>query len=60
MSPAPVIAGCVPNNISKWRLEMTDDTVLLEHVREALRADTRIGFDKRPIAFTLSNADLVL
>ena len=39
---------------------MTDDTALLEHVRDALRTDTRIGFDERPIALMLSNGDLVM
>ena len=39
---------------------MTDDTALLEHVRDALRTGTRIGFDERPIALTLSNGDLVM
>jgi osmotically-inducible protein OsmY len=39
---------------------MTDETALLERVREALRTDTRIGFDERPIALTLSKGDLVM
>lgn len=39
---------------------MTDNTALLERVRDALRADTRIGFDERPIALTLLRGDLVM
>jgi hypothetical protein len=39
---------------------MTDDTALLERVRDALRADTRIGFDEGPIRFSPSNGDLVM
>jgi osmotically-inducible protein OsmY len=39
---------------------MTDDTALLERMRDTLRADTRIGFDERPIALSLSNGDLVM
>jgi osmotically-inducible protein OsmY len=39
---------------------MTNDIALLESVRDALRADTRIGVDERPIALTLSNGDVVM
>ena len=39
---------------------MTDDAALLEHVRDALRADTRIGFDEYPITLLLSHGDLVM
>jgi osmotically-inducible protein OsmY len=39
---------------------MADGSVLLEQVREALRADLRIGFDKQTIVLTLSNGDLVI
>jgi osmotically-inducible protein OsmY len=39
---------------------MTDDSALLEHVRDALRADLRIDFDAQPIVLTLSRGDLVI
>ena len=39
---------------------MTDGSVLLERVREALRADLRIGFDGQPFVLTLSDGDLVI
>jgi len=39
---------------------MTDDADLLEHVREALRADLRIGFDARPLTLSLSDGHLVM
>jgi hypothetical protein len=44
----------------RQRLEMTNHALLLESVRDVLRVDTRIGFDKRPIALALSNGDLVM
>jgi hypothetical protein len=37
---------------------MTDDTVLLERVRDAFRADLRIGFDDHSIVLSLSGGDL--
>ena len=43
-----------------WRVQMTDDTVLLERVRDALRADLRIGFDDQSIVLSLSGGDLVI
>lgn len=39
---------------------MTGDAALLGRVRDALRADTRIGFDEQPITLTLSDGDLVI
>jgi osmotically-inducible protein OsmY len=39
---------------------MTDDAALLERVRQALRADTRIGFDEQPIVLALSDGNLVI
>jgi osmotically-inducible protein OsmY len=39
---------------------MTDDAALLERVRQALRADTRIGFDEQPIVLTLSDGNPVI
>ena len=39
---------------------MTKDADLLERVREALRADTRIGFDEEPIVLSLSDNQLVV
>jgi hypothetical protein len=39
---------------------MTNDAALLERVRDALRADTRIGFDERPITLALSDGDFVM
>jgi osmotically-inducible protein OsmY len=39
---------------------MTDDTVLLERVRDALRADLPIGFDDQSMVLSLSGGDLVI
>jgi len=39
---------------------MTDDTVLLERVRDALRADLRIGLDDQSMVLSLSGGDLVI
>ena len=39
---------------------MTDDTVLLERVRDAFRADLRIGFDDHSIVLSLSGGDLAI
>jgi osmotically-inducible protein OsmY len=39
---------------------MTEDTDLLERVREALRADTRIGFDEAAIVLSLADRQLVI
>jgi osmotically-inducible protein OsmY len=39
---------------------MLDDTALLEHVRNALRGDLRIGFDELPITLSLSDSHLVM
>jgi osmotically-inducible protein OsmY len=39
---------------------MTDNSMLLEHVRDLLRADLRIGFDEQPIVLALSDGDLVI
>ena len=39
---------------------MTKDTALLERVREALRADTRIGFDEEAIVLSLADNQLVI
>jgi len=41
-------------------LKITNDTGRFEGVCHAWRADTRIGFDERPIALALSNGDLVM
>jgi osmotically-inducible protein OsmY len=40
--------------------EMPDDSLLLEHVRDVLRADLRIGFDEQAIFLTLADGDLVI
>ena len=40
--------------------EMTDDSILLNRVRDALRADLLIGFDEQSIVLTLSGGDLVI
>src|SRR3974377_1351162 len=40
---------------------MTDDAALIGCVRDALKADTRVGFDDEwPITLMLSNGDLVM
>jgi osmotically-inducible protein OsmY len=39
---------------------MTSDLSHLERVRDALRSETRIAFDERPIVLTLSAGDLVM
>ena len=39
---------------------MTDDSILLKRVLDALRADLRIGFDEQSTVLTLSGGDLVI
>jgi osmotically-inducible protein OsmY len=39
---------------------MTEDTALLERVREVLRADTRIGFDEASITLSVDGKELVI